>query len=138
MDYGTYVGKNLLVKIDTGEDEGHNPTFREIAGKCIGGNRDGLAIRQRNGDTEIVEGLSILDIEETSSKLITRWVAHPTSTSVRQHLADRHAVPLDKIPPYGSDAIEMHDKIEHESLGHQHGEKAAKRAAAISRVTTEE
>lgn len=94
---------------------------------------DGAVVLKSGNRIEIYERSEILDFEVVDKskpkKVVVRYIAEPTADKIRQHLADRHAVPVDLIPKTAEEAMEMHSKIDHEkrALAHRHGEKPKRR-----------
>jgi hypothetical protein len=89
--------------------------------------------------------LDILDIETMTEvdpptkmpRIKVRAMAPINEDQVRQHLADRHGVPVAEIPLNPKNAMLMHSGINHEGLGHVHRadiETVAKRAEIISQT----
>lgn len=107
----------------------------DIEGYVVKANVGAVVLKSGNR-TEIYERSEILDFEVVDKskpkKVMVRYIAEPTHDKIRQHLADRHAVPVDLIPKSPEEAMEMHSKINHDqrNLGHRHGEKPKRRRRA--------
>lgn len=128
----------------------------DVEGHVVKANAAAIILKSGN-KTELYERHQILDYEIVDKskprKIVVRWIAHPTDDKIRQHLADRHAIPVDLIPSTIDAAKALHDSIDHEKrkLGHRHGEKpkrrrrtqadldtVAERASLINEVETED
>ena len=137
------VDKMVTVQVDISR-QSEDEDFREVNGKLLAVSPNGLVIQNKTG-TEIIELANLLDIEETPKQpslhivrrwikpvtlgsatgaVVKRWAEEATVPSVRQHLADRHGVPLDLIKAATPEAaLVLHDSIDHKLLGHEHGIK---------------
>lgn len=142
-DIADLVDKMVTVQVDISR-QSEDEDFREVNGKLLAVSPNGLVIQNKTG-TEIIGLADLLDIEETPKQLslhivrrwvkpvtpgsatgtvIKRWVEEEAMPSVRQHLADRHGVPLDLIKAATPEAaLMLHDGIDHKLLGHEHGVK---------------
>lgn len=142
-DLADLINKVVTVQIDisnTSEDE----DFREITGKLLAATSKGIVVQTRS-NTEIIELSALLDVEEAAKRptlhivrrwiktvtlgtptgvVVKRWIEEAAMPSVRQHLTDRHGVPLDLIKALSPEAaMTMHQGIDHSLLGHEHGTK---------------
>jgi hypothetical protein len=115
-------GKNVILTIQ-GEDG-----TETLEGKVAVVSDAGLALKMRSS-TRIIDINRILGFEEQArpkrKRVIKRYVRKIDEESdARQHLADRHGVLVSVLNAVDSEtAREMHDKINHLDLGHQHGDK---------------
>lgn len=139
-DLPSYEGKRVIVQ----EDITHLKTdedFREVEGMVHRADASGLVVRT-GGGVVIIPASRILDVDiKISSRLQRRWLKVPTITVVRQHLLDRHGFPFDLVATPGVDHkvyLEMHTKIDHANLGHNHGEKPASTRGRKKLATGEE
>jgi hypothetical protein len=122
-DLITFEGKRVIVQEDIthlGSDE----DFREVEGTVGKADATGLVLQTSKGVT-IIPVARILDVEvKLPNRLQRRWLREAGASTVRQHLLDRHGMPFDLIAAQGVDHklyLEMHSKIDHGNLGHQHG-----------------
>lgn len=127
IDLHKFFGKVVSINVDTGQDETGARTFNTVTGKVTWVSDIGLVLRSRSTVT-IVEAKDILDIEEESRKrkrIVRRWVrVIGPSDSAKQHLADRHGILVSVLSAADEDtARQMHEHINHEDLGHQHGNR---------------
>lgn len=61
-------------------------------------------------------------------RLTRRWIAGISAVNVRQHLLDRHGMPFPLIKDMNDEqAHAAHAAINHQDLGHAHGEKPQRR-----------
>lgn len=129
------VGKDVIISL-ADEDGG------DVEGRCIAANEKAVVVKA-GSKSRLIERYEILDLEvvdKTKPKRIqTRWIAEATLESVRQHLADRHGMPVDLIPASKQDALDLHSRVNHEktSLGHRHGEKPVRRRRTVQATPQE-
>lgn len=133
----TWFNKYVIVNVDTGKDATGSDTFDTVEGKAIAASEAGLVVRSR-GTTRIIEPKDIIDIEEAlrnrrRKRVIRRVVRKLNSTDdPRQHLADRHGVLVSVLNFVGpDDARVMHENINHDDLGHRHGDRVQQAEAAM-------
>lgn len=97
----------------------------QIEGKVMDVSASSLAIRT-GSNTHVID---LVEIEACVSnprirkkRVARRWVRIITrESSVKQHLADRHAVLVSVLNAVDEDtAHEMHNNIVHDDLGHRH------------------
>lgn len=124
-EYAGLVDMWLTVQQDLPGAADGEDTFREVTGKCVASGEKGLVL-QVKGRTLIFEAKDILDVEvigkRRNSRVSIRWIDKIDQTIVRQHLLDRHGLPLAIVRGLSStDAMRMHDAVDHEKLGHRHG-----------------
>lgn len=116
-----YFKKVLTLQLSTGEDG----TSSEITGKVLAVSSAGIAIKS-HGSTQIIDHEQILGYEEVvrfrRKRVVRRWVRIiPSDASVKQHLADRHAVMVSVLNAVDEDTARMmHDNLKHDDLGHRH------------------
>lgn len=117
-------GKDVIVLLDNERGD--------VEGRVIKANSFAIVVKS-GSKTNIYEQREILDVEIVDKtkpkKVLVRWIAEPTADKIRQHLADRHAIPVDLIPVDPEQALELHSKIDHNqrNLGHRHGDKPRRR-----------
>lgn len=128
-DLPQYLGRTIVVQEDLIGFADVDDDFREHEGKVVRADERGLVLETRHG-TVIIDASRILDCDVTlrSSvrRLMRRWLRDATPAIVRQHLLDRHGMPYDLVSAKAMDNeafFEMHQRIDHSGLGHQHGEK---------------
>lgn len=85
---------------------------------------------------ELDEIVSITVVESNKSKRIeVRYLNKGVSPdNVRQHLADRHGIPLDQLPTDPSVAMELHREKHSVALGHEHGPKPTRHKPTLDEV----
>src|SRR5215204_1009910 len=113
-DLPDLIDKVVTVQVDISA-EGTDEDFRELVGKLLAVSHVGIVLQTKN-KTEIIKLSDLLDIEETTrepslhivrrwiknitlgsatSPIVKRWVEEVDVPSARQHLSDRHGIPLD-------------------------------------------
>ena len=117
-----FLGKKIIVNYKTDDD----PKIFE--GKVLAISPAGLVMGNRS-TTKLFDLEEVIDWDPvTRQRRVQRRqlrVLDETDQSVRQHLADRHAVPVDVLNAVDEDtARSMHDRIDHGQLGHYHVSKA--------------
>ena len=129
-----YDGKKIVLVVDAGEGE----DAAEYTGKAEVASTAGIGFKESGKrDVVLVEPAQILEISlaPEKAKKITQKKSRPVkSGNVRQHLADRHGLPLDQLNGRSeADAVEYHDGLDHSNLGHIHvpvEEESAEQSAA--------
>jgi hypothetical protein len=120
-----FFGRHIRVNVDkseNGEDD-----YTTLEGKVISASDAGLCIRHRGGPVIIDANKIIGEIEEIKRpprrKIMRRYVRLiDADTPAKQHLADRHGTFVSVLDSVDEDTARlMHDKIDHEDLGHRHG-----------------
>lgn len=117
-------GKLVIVQVTVHGDDDED--YREVSGRVLAAAVDSIAIQPPRGKLELIMAVDIIDIDlqPRSRRLVKRWIDAMSDDHVRQHLADRHGVPLDLLRPISDkDAAKMHNAKNHETLGHGHGVK---------------
>lgn len=132
------VEHNVVVQVDL-EGDDSDETYREVTGRLLAAGPQGVVVQSKT-TTEIIVFADILDIEEVevrSGKVIRRMVAalKPSSRNklavrildevemiaARQHLADRHAYPMNLLAGTTDEmALAIHAGLDHSNLGHIH------------------
>lgn len=121
-NYAQYFMRFIAVNMDT--STGEEEDFRTVSGKVIDVAADAMAIRMKNR-TVIVPFRKIIGEVEllsaiTRDKVQIRKVLE-AGDMVRQHLADRHGLPISKVGLLDeASAALMHEHIDHGPLGHAH------------------
>lgn len=127
------IGKILVVQVTVvGVDD---EDYREVRGKCLVANAAGLVIQTRSR-SEMVNMADVIDvdIEPKMKRLTRRWLGEIEDDAVRQHLLDRHGMPFDLIKSMDVHmAVALHDKINHQPLGHRHEDKPLRSAGRPKR-----
>lgn len=122
------VGKVLVVQVVVDSDD---EDYREITGRCLVAAATGLVI-QTKSRSEIINMDDVIDIilEQKARRLSRRKLGVIPDDAVRQHLLDRHGMPLDLVKKLDvAAAVEIHSKVDHSKLGHVHHVKLASDAA---------
>lgn len=123
MDYGKFVDK--IVDVTLVADDDSEPIVH--TGKVISGSESGLYMQITSSrEKALLEADEIEHVRErniSTKRLLRRYLSPQNDGQVRQHLADRHGMPLDIIPNDLDEAMELHAKVDHERLGHAHGER---------------
>lgn len=127
-----YINQLLIVQIDVRAETDGEEDFREVEGKLLAVNASGIVLKTMGATGRIIPLELIIDIDvpdrPTVKRLIKRWRRVITSEDVRQHLIDHHAKKIDQVAMLTPDeALAMHEKIDHELLGHGHGVKPLRR-----------
>jgi hypothetical protein len=123
------IDKDVIVSLDD-EDGG------DVEGRCIAANEKAIVVKM-GSKSRLIERHEILDIEVVDrsrpKKIVVRWIAEVTPESVRQHLADRHGMPVDLVPQDAESAMRIHGSIDHDSrrLGHRHGVKPKRQRRGV-------
>lgn len=140
-DLPSFEGKRVIVTEDIthlGTDE----DFREVEGTVGRADKTGLVLQTAREGVVIIPANRILDVDiKVTNRLQRRWLREATPSTVRQHLLDRHGMPFDLVAAPGLDPkayLEMHSKIDHSNLGHQHGTKPPSSRGRKKLVTGEE
>lgn len=128
-DLPRFEGRRVIVQEDLAGRGDAGDDYREIEGKVVKANVHGLVIQTRTSIVP-VEAQHILDVEELTRtaprRLVRRWIREATPESIKQHLLDRHGFHFDLVSAREMSPemlLEMHAKIDHGKLGHNHGEK---------------
>lgn len=118
-----FLGKTIIVNYRAYDGDEHlaDAVFE---GKVRAVSDAGVALTNRN-TTKLFEIDDIVDFEPVvrQRRVQRRRLRTLTDTdqSVRQHLADRHAIPIDVLNAVDeATARLMHDRIDHDKLGHVH------------------
>lgn len=140
IDLANFIGKQATVQVDTTHDSS-DEDFREVSGKILAAGPTGLVVQTKTG-SQIIKAEHLLDVEEivraTSRRLTRRWIREAALTDSRQHLVDRHGMPMSIAQLLtDAEALEMHEKANHEDKGHSHGEKPRQRRGRPRRLTEE-
>lgn len=127
-DLAGYAGKVVVIQQDIDPALNDGDSFREVQGRCIVGNETGVVLQLRNGTTEMFMLEVLLDIEEVTKvrveRLVKRWIDVIPAGSARQHLLDRHGMPMEVARSLSPDeALTLHELADHNKLGHGHGNK---------------
>lgn len=121
-----YLFKHVSVNVSTGKDDTGSDTFTTQTGRVSAASSAGIVLQAR-GKTFIIESHNIIDIEEMDrrKRLIRRYVRTiPSGRSAKQHLGDRHGILVSVLNSVDEEtAYMMHENINHNDLGHQHGER---------------
>lgn len=138
VDLISFVGKQAIVQIDTSH-ESSDEDFKEITCKILAAGPTGLVIQTKTG-SQIIAANLLMDLEEiipaTTRRLTRRWIREASVTDARQHLVDRHGLPLSIVQLLkDAEALEMHKNTDHADRGHSHGEKPRKRRGRPRTVT---
>lgn len=113
---------NLVDKRVVIEMQGLSDGTYEIEGMVCAVNSTGLVLAVK-GDTIILQTVDIVDINEADAPrpIVRRKVRHIPARQARQHLLDRHGVPLDLIRGTSpKTAYVLHQATDHSNLGHMH------------------
>lgn len=138
---------NLLEYIDrhvtvTFRDEGENKT---ITGHVTKANAACILVRPKGRPFVLIDAEAIASIQAIDpparKRIKVRSMGKILTDQVRQHLADRHAVPLDEIPGRDEKAEAMHNLMDHNGLGHHHRpdvDEVAERAAVLDAADSDD
>lgn len=137
VDYEKYQGQKVIVqvKLDTPNEKGE--TLIELEGKAEAANALGILIKPKGRtQVELIEARKIESVEfapEVAKKISAKTVKVVDFGNARQHCADRHGVQLTEINNMTEqDVYEWHAALDHDGLGHVHGEKTKERAEAVA------
>jgi hypothetical protein len=129
-------GKLVVVQITvTGDDD---EDFREVSGKVLAATSESIAIQPPRGKLELIMAADIIDIEIMGRvrRLVKRWIEDIDEEHVRQHFVDRHGTPMDLVRTLSDrDALKMHGAVNHDALGHGHGERPVRPSGRPPRYT---
>lgn len=138
VDYKQYEGKEIIIKI-----QGDKP---DVSGKVLRGSIMGILIRNKAThqseliEAECIEGVELApEIVRGTGKILVRDIAPVSAAAARQHLADRHGVPISRISTIPDIALEYHQELHEElELAHRHVAKRTpqERAADLAEVDT--
>jgi hypothetical protein len=119
---------------------------KTVDGKVTKANAVAVLIKPKGKGLLFIENENLHTIDLVTepvkpTRLKVRYMDPIAIESVRQHLADRHGLPLGEVSADPAHAVLVHDGIQHEGLGHRHEPKparasisetgAAERAAAL-------
>lgn len=114
------VGENILltVKREDGSTE-------EVEGKIEVASEAGVGFKPKGRrEMDLLEAEDVLDINEApivETKLKQVKLKLIDLTRVKKHLIDRHGAPLSQVNALAPEqAEELHNKIDHSDLGHNH------------------
>jgi hypothetical protein len=119
-DLPKLVGTRVVVEVSAGGDSWTHE------GEVIAAKATDLAIKTKT-DTVIIDMNFVDDIRPADPivKVVRRKVRPVVLAQVKQHLLDRHGYPWDLVrAATPSLAMQMHDNINHDQLGHRHREDA--------------
>lgn len=107
--------------------EGENEAL-EVEGTLMAAAEMGIMLRQRGHQQgEFVHSHQIESIVplSTANKKITQKLLKPILLDdARAHLADRHGYTLSQVNEMtGTEALSLHDNLDHSDLGHKHSEE---------------
>jgi hypothetical protein len=96
-------------------------TEDELHGKVLEVSDDAFVLQTRT-DTRVIQYVDVTSLIERRRGVTRRRLRLiGAGESVRQHLADRHAIFVSLLRVAGEDTLrDMHDKINHSDLGHMH------------------
>lgn len=109
------------VKISTPSKD--SPTGIEfIEGVLLAAELTGVAVQASKGVKLLpIEAVYDAELVVPTRKLVRRKLKPTSQSQVRQHLIDRHGMPVDLVQSMTNDVAYMvHWKIDHRNLGHQH------------------
>jgi len=137
MIYGPECNKyfNQVCRIWTKRERGDSEDYEpDLTGRVINFSPQSLVVKVRGNsrslDWSSVERIELAYVGRQRSILI-RYFADGETTSIRQHLADRHGLSISVLNRITEDAArEVHDGIDHGDLGHRHGDRP--RRGAVS------
>ena len=120
QDLASYEGKSIILTV--ANDDG---SAREVTGKVEAASEAGMAFREKGKrDVELVMPNEIVEIAlapEKPKKINQKKLKPISDERMRQHLADRHGFTLEEVNGMtDSEAVELHDNIDHSNLGHRH------------------
>ncbi len=108
------------VTVEVQEEEDTSPWA--VEGVLIAISDAGVVVKNSDGSHILLFDV-VIDVSKamTSRKIIRRKLRFITAQQARQHLLDRHGVPWDLTKVLtAANAFEMHSRIDHSNLGHQH------------------
>jgi hypothetical protein len=113
---------NKRVTLHTLNDDG-SATERE--GKVEAASAAGIAFKEKGkSSVDLYEIHQIYEIDalpEAPKKIRQKKLKPIEEGQVRQHLVDRHGMPVSKANELTeAQATELHDRIDHKDLGHRH------------------
>jgi len=134
-----HVGENVVLSI-TPADGGE---ATDIEGKLEVASDAGVGFKpKRKRDIELLELSQIVGVKAApaaSGALKQKKLSPVTVATVRGHLIDRHGAPLSQVNGMSNeDALELHGKIDHSDLGHNHDKVSADEAAAAANASDSE
>lgn len=97
----------------------------EREGKIDAASPHGIAFKEKGKASvdlyEVDQIEEIAPLVEGPKKIRQKKLKPVEAGSVRQHLVDRHGMPLDRANDIDeAQAVELHDRIDHTNLGHRH------------------
>lgn len=119
-----YFGQVCRIWLSTDREDDFEP---DIVGKVTNMSEQSLIIKVR-GNSRTVDWSSVSRMELAyvgrQRSILVRYFADGETTSIRQHLADRHGKPVSVLNHITEDsARDVHDNIDHTDLGHRHGDR---------------
>lgn len=134
QDLPQYEGKKIILVLKT--DDG----AKEFEGTAEAASEAALGFKEKGKrDLVLVEPDAIEEISlvpEKPKKVTQKKMKPIAEGNVRQHLADRHGIPLSDLKDVSEeDAKKAHDNMDHSDLGHKHvaeekEDEAAEKSAA--------
>lgn len=122
-DIKAKIGENILltVKREDGSTE-------QVEGKIEVASEAGVGFKPKGRrELDLLEVEDVLAIEEapvTEAKLKQVKLKPIEAGRIKKHLIDRHGAPLSQVNALSPEqAAELHGKIDHSDLGHNHDKK---------------
>ena len=134
IDFAPYKNKMVNLTLRVADGKG-GFTEETMQGRVIEGNEIGLIFKRRSQRTQdLVEASDVLGIEVVETARLQaigqKHLRPITTTSIRRHLVDFHGMPRADVEALSlEEAMEMHSKIDHGPLGHDHSDTGAKAVA---------
>lgn len=115
---------NKRVVLHTNDPEDSSKTI-EREGKVEAASIAGIAFKEKGKSSvdlyEIHQIFEIDTLPEPPKKIRQKKLKPVEEGQVRQHLVDRHGMPVSKANELNeAQATELHDRIDHKDLGHRH------------------
>lgn len=126
-DYSTFNGKMVDLKMRV---EGNEEPV-EVTGRVVAGNELGIAFKAKSQRVQdIIDANDIIEITEAVSarlRLVSqKKLREVTPPNIKRHLADYHGWVRSQLNEMSeTEAIRLHDEIDHTDLGHCHSDEVA-------------
>lgn len=119
-------------------------SIKEREGKVDAASEFGVAFKEKGkASVDLYEVAQIEEISaapETPKKIRQKKLKPIEDGQVRQHLVDRHGMPVSKANELDEkQATELHDRIDHSDLGHRHeASEATSQEKAIAEAESDD
>lgn len=135
-DLAKYAGQKVIVTVNLTEANEKGETSVELEGTAQSANELGILLKPKGKTSvKLIEASQIERVQfapEEAKALKAKPLQPVKYGNARQHLADRHGVPLADVNQLSEEsALSYHEDVEHDQtvISHFHQEKKADEAA---------